>query len=239
VRIVTVERGIVYGGRILPGTDFVLRDARAWWAPGTNDTRSRVHGRVEHQPRLIVGHWTGAHHREGPETARRTVANMNTRRREDGSDMSVSCHFVIGWDGMTFQTADLSVATVHVGDRVLLRRSIGVETAWCGWESQARRLGIDGVHILPRTVAGSQRVRVVRPSDALLASWVRLCGALADGVGVPRVVPPDTTAVYPLARLRRYEGAIEHLQQGNPVKRDAAGLLLDALRGAGWASRAV
>jgi len=29
------------------------------------------------------------------------------------------------------------------------------------------------------------------------------------------------------------------LQQGNPVKRDAAGLLLDALRGAGWASRAV
>lgn len=231
--MIDAERGIVLAGRVLPGTEWVHRDAAAWWAPGTNDTRSRVHGRATYSPGVIVGHWTGGHHREGPGTARRVVAAMNARRREDGSDLSVSCHFVIGWDGLVWQTADLRDATVHVGDRVLLRRSIGVETAWCGYESQARKLGIEGVRVVTRALAG-RATRLVAPSDALVASWVRLCGELAAALGIPREVPAMPSAALPLSRARARVGAIEHAQVGNPDKRDAGGLLLEALRDSGW-----
>lgn len=224
-----LARGIVQGGAVIAGTERVLRDPAAWWEPGTSDVRPRA----GHRPRLIVGHWGGGRHHEGPNAARKMVANMNARRRDDGEDMSVSCHFVISWDGFVFQVADLDTAAVHVGSRPVIRRSIGVEIAWCGYESQAQRLGIDGVHILPRVVDG-QRLRVVRPSDAIVEAWAWLAETLATVCGIPRRVPRSSTAILRAADLATREGAIEHLTLGSPQKRDAAGLLLDELAALGW-----
>lgn len=224
-----LERGIVQGGEVVQGTEWILRDPAAWWAPPSRDVRPRA----GHRPRLIVGHWTGGHHHEGPDAARRIVRNMNGRRRDDGADMSVSCGFVISWDGLCWQTADLDTATIHVGSRPVYRRSIGVEIAWCGYERQAQRLGIDGVHVLPRVVDG-ERLRVVRPSSAIVETWVRLCETLATVCGIPRRVPRTSTALLGPGDLARREGAIEHLTLGSRQKRDAAGLLLDALAERGW-----
>jgi hypothetical protein len=226
-----IASGIVHGGRVIGGTEWVLRDPSAWWDLTSSDVRPRN----GHRPRLIVGHWGGGRHHVGPGAARKMVANMNARRREDGSDMSVSCGFVISWDGLCWQTADLDTATIHVGSRPVISRSIGVEIAWCGYESQARRLGIDGVHILPRVVDG-QRLRVVRPSDAIVETWARLCDTLATVCGIPRVLPPTSTALLSAAELAQQEGAIEHMTLGGPQKRDAAGLLIEALAARGWAS---
>lgn len=224
-----LERGIVQGGEVIAGTEWVLRDPRAWWAPGTNDTMRRA----GHRPRLITGHWTGGHHHEGPLAPVKVVRNVNARRRTDGSDMSVSMGFLVGWDGLCWQTADLDLATIHVGSRAVIRRSVGIEIAWCGYESQARRLGIDGAQVVTRTVGG-QRLRVVRPSDAIVETWVRLCETLATVCGIPRRVPRSSTAILSAAELRTREGAIEHLTLGSAMKRDAAGLLLDELAARGW-----
>ena len=224
----TVARGIVQGGEVIAGTEWVLRDPAAWW-----DRGSDVRSRAGHRPRLIVGHWGGGHHREGPSAGRKMVAAMNARRRADGEDLSVSCGFIISWDGLIWQTADLDTATIHVGSRVVYRRSIGVEIAWCGYEAQARRLGIGGVEVVTRTVGG-QRLRVVRPSAAILEAWTWLCETLATVCDIPRRIPRSSTAILSSAELARREGAIEHLTLGSPKKRDAAGLLLDELAARGW-----
>ena len=151
---------------------------------------------------------------------------MRGRLREDGSLMDVSIHFVIGWDGMVWQTADLSVATVHVG-RGVNERSIGVECCWPGTATQAERLGVEGT-IETRQVRG-RPVKCLRPSDELVASWVRLARALS--VEIPgKVQIQRTTAKTGMP----VSGAAEH-QHAPTTKVDAAGYLLDALRADGWA----
>lgn len=227
----TVERGIVVAGQVVPGTEWVLRDSAAWWSwdnpPDRPDLRSR-HGKPA---TLLVGHWTGGNPRTGPTTGHRVVSAMRARKREDGSPMDVSIHFVIGWDGMTWQTCDLATATVHVG-RGINDRSIGVETCWPGTADQARKLGMDGVEET-RTVKG-RKVACVRPSDELVAAWVRLANTLAPAAGplLPGLVEiPRQTAKgsgMPIA------GAGEHWCAPATTKVDCASYLLDALRAAGW-----
>lgn len=224
-----IERGIVLDGKTLPGTDWCIRDSDAWWAlPGdAADARRRT------EPvSLLVGHWTAGHPRTGPTAGPRVVRAMKAREREDGSPMSVSIHFVIGWDGLTWQTADIGLATLHAGGRTTNGRSIGVETCWPGTASQAERLGVSGVEDV-RLVRG-QRVWCLRPSDELVAAWVRLARFLSSPelerhtegrIAIARVTATTAPPV---------SGACEHLHVAGTTKVDAGNYLMDALRRDGW-----
>lgn len=237
-------RGIVVAGAVVPGTELVQRDAGAWWS--WDEPRDRAD--LRRRPRdatLLVGHWTGGAIREGVVAARATVEAMKARTREDGSLADVSCHFVIGWDGAVHQVADLSVGTVHAGTRAN-KVSIGVETAWPGYESQAhaiaRTLERKGrpVHmdyygaVDVRTLPSGRTVRCLRPSSALVSAWVALAellAALPPELGV--VIPRQLAA--PRGKWDDGRGACEHLHCPPFKKYDAAGYLVDALERAGWA----
>jgi len=225
----TVSHGIVLDGQVLPGTEWVLRDSEAWWAlpQDSADLRKRT------EPiSLLVGHWTAGNTRTGPTAGPKVVRAMKARERDDGSPMSVSIHFVIGWDGLTWQTADLAHAALHAGGRTTNGRSIGVETCWPGTAQQADRLGVDGVEEV-RLVRG-KRVRCLRPSDELVASWTRLARFLSapeterltEGrIAIARVTASTTPPV---------SGACEHLHVPGTTKVDAGNYLMDALRRDGW-----
>lgn len=228
------DTGILYRGAVLPGTDWVVRDPRAWWADGDRGTVRQIEA-----PRVIVGHWGGGAAHEGPSAALRQVRNMKAREDE------VSCHFSISWDGIVTQTADLATGTIHCS-RLWNRTGVGVETCWPGTEAQARRLGLHGGAVLPRRVLGSG-VRVYEPSDDLVAAWVRLAETLAAALAIPRVVAPAERAMT-AAEAREFRGAAEHYSTPYSVRQrartaagkpsgkkiDAAGLLLDALVARGW-----
>jgi hypothetical protein len=225
---VTTATGILYRGTALPGTGWVMRDPAAWWADGERGTCERT---VD-APEVLVGHWTGGRMHTGPDSACRVVRAMKARLREDGSPMAVGVHFIIGADGITHQTADLAHGTIHVS-RDWNRRGVGVELCWPGTERQARRLGYQGGGVLPRRVAG-RGVRVYEPPDEQIAAWVRLAETLTAHLPIPRVVPAAAGRMT-RAEARRWRGGAEHLHSASTRKVDAAGLLCDALAGAGWA----
>lgn len=199
-----IERGLVVAGAVVPGTELVQRHPRAWWSWAASADRPDLRLRKGAPIELLGGHWTGGPIREGEDAAVRTVAAMRARQRDDGSLMDVSCHFVIGWDGGVWQVADVAVGTVHMG-RAVNPRSIGVETTWPGYASQAVAIrgaiaskgrqphaGYSGP-VDVRTVRGRQ-VECLRPSAELVASWVALAELLADlsarrpelGLRIPR-----------------------------------------------------
>jgi hypothetical protein len=101
--------------------------------------------------RRCVWHWTAGGTRTGADAATRVVRAMKARTKPDGSPLSVGIHFVVSWDGIVTQSADLSTGTHHAGN--MNDGSIGVELTWPGTEGQARALRVDGGHILPRRTA--------------------------------------------------------------------------------------
>jgi len=227
---VTVERGIVYGGRVLPGTDFVLREPGAWWRAGERGTF-----RMRQPVRRCVWHWTAGGTRTGADAATRVVRAMKARTKPDGSPLSVGIHFVVSWDGIVTQSADLSTGTHHAGN--MNDGSIGVELTWPGTEGQARALRVDGGHILPRRTAQG-RIDVLAPSDALLDAALRLADALSplDGhaqIAIPRVTRA-TTARMTTAQARIYAGHCEHIHAPGSRKIDCAGVICDALAARGY-----
>lgn len=230
----TVERGIVLNGVVLPGTDFVLRDTLAWFDPVKDaaDVPKRVHWPITQ----IVYHWTAGHAHLGGAAASRVVRAMKARLRTDGSLMSVSCHFVVSWDGLVFQVADLGRMAIHAG-RVLNRDGIGVEQCWPGTERQMLKLGAAGQVQRRQCVEGP--IDCMRPSESMLAASVRLAEAIAalppsTRVHVPRVVPATTQRMKP-APAARFRGVCEHVHSPGSEKQDCAGYVVDALAAAGWA----
>jgi hypothetical protein len=228
--------GLVVAGQVIPGTSFVLRDSRAWWMPRERGTRLRA-GPVS----LLVGHWTAGRPHVGPDAARRVVAAMKARKRDDGSPLDVGIHFVVSADGLVFQTADLATATVHVGSRDINRRGIGVECCWPGTLTQALRFGLAAREVR-RRVAGSS-IDMMEPPERMVAAWVQLADALASlppssGVAIPRQVPGDGTGLrstrLSVSQARKWRGAMEHFQVPGTTKIDAGTLLLESLARSGW-----
>jgi hypothetical protein len=214
-----ISHGIIIGTETLPGTERVVRDSSAWWDSGDLGTRPRK----GHRASLIVGHWTAGHARTGPGTGAKVVRAMKARKRGDGTPMDVGVHFVIGWDGLVFQTADLALATTHVGHRPTILASIGVECCWPGTMTQADKLGMPAA-APARGVARGAAVKAYPPSDELVEAWRWLVGAL-------------TTARHPLLAVPRASGScvpqrpgiVEHRDVPGSTKIDAAGLLVGAL----------
>lgn len=233
----TLEHGLLVAGEVIAGTEFILRDSTAWWDWSVLSDRPDLRSRNGTKVSLLVGHWTAGNPRTGPLAGPKVVRAMRERRRDDDGDgvidkddplMSVSVHFVIGWDGLIWQTADLSIATVHVGTNIN-RRSVGVECCWPGTAEQALRLGVDGP-CETRRVRGRPIV-CLKPSDALVASWARLARVLSTPGLAPSVVDiPRVVGRGPMP----LSGAGEHWMAPGTTKVDAAGYLMDALRADGW-----
>lgn len=213
----TIERGILINGTVLPDTDRVIRDPAAWWQPGERGTHPRQGHRIDR----LVGHWTGGHPRTGPLAGPKVVATMKARKRDDGSPMDVGIHFVVSWDGLIWQTCDLGACTTHVGHRQINRRSVGVETCWPGTVTQATRLGVEVESVATGRARGVP-VKCLPPSAELLDAWRWLYDAL-------------TRAQHPALTLPRQRGSVdrpgvlEHCDVPGTTKVDAGGLLLAAL----------
>jgi hypothetical protein len=161
---------------------------------------------------------------------------MKARLRTDGSLMSVSCHFVVSWDGLVLQVCDLARKAIHAGT-VLNRDGIGVEQCWPGSERQMVKLGAAG-YVQRRTADGNP-IDCMRPSEAMLASSCRLAETLAalpasTRVEIPRLVPATTARMKPAAAAR-FRGVCEHVHSPGSTKLDCAGYVVDALAGRGWA----
>lgn len=218
----TISRGLLLDGDIVPGTDFVVRDSEAWWSVRTdpNDMRRRQGTRVD----THVAHWSAGHCLTGPDALRRLYRNIEARRKADKTDMSVSCGFGITWDGQVGQYCDLAEASIHVGDRRTYRRSAGTEVTWPGTVEWAEKLGIDpGTPVWGE--ARGRRVLCMAPNTDVLDAWRQLADALArivhPFVGIPRQVVRTPGP-----------GFCEHRDVPSPKgKIDACGLLVNAL---GW-----
>jgi len=223
----TIEHGIVVGGRVIPGTERVIRDGAAWWTEG-RETRPRDGATID----MLIGHWTAGPARTGPGAGRSLFRAMEGRQNAHGEDLSVSVQMSISWDGLIWQHADLATGCVHVGARPIIRRSLGVECMWPGTQAQAVRLGVGGPAVT-REIDGT-RARCLMPSDALLEAWRWLADSLtgpearASGLRIPRRVLGLRRTLYELARSEGGVGEHATLPRGSPVKIDACGLLMDA-----------
>jgi hypothetical protein len=219
--VLHMNRGILSNGIVVPDTEFVMRDEKAWWNAGERGARKRSSA-----PTILCGHWTGGPTREGPSAGSTVVRAMKAR-----ADI-VGVHFVISWDGLVWQTADLATQTAHAGSAINAR-SIGVETCWPGTASQAARLEVKGK--AERRQVNGRTTECLRPSDELIASWVRLADAISGCVPtIKRQVPAVADRRMTPAQVAAYSGALEHLHSPGSTKIDAACYLIDALRDAGW-----
>ncbi len=202
-----IERGIVYQGAVIPGTEFVRRRADAWFTPETDPDDVRTRGALTQVQ--LTGHWTAGHCLTGDDVAAIVVRRMRARLRENGEPMSVSVGFVGGWDGGLWQTCDLALHTVHAGRRFNLAGP-GIEWTWPGTAEQGRRLGYDFTP--ERRRARGRPLLCMPPSPEILASHRRLWLALS-------------TIELPGLRIRTHR---EHQDAAGSSKVDAAGYLSDA-----------
>lgn len=237
---VSSSSGLIIAGELVPGTDWIRRDPSAWWRCGERGTRRRA-DTID----LLVGHWTGgeATLRSYDDDGPHVVRSMKGRKRADGRPLNVGIHFVIGACdhedeiAPVWQTADPGeVATVHVGQGWINARSIGVEVVSAG------RPGPADVRSRPRLavplLGKAETVLAFYPGQ--LRAWVRLAETLAaldgrGGICIPRHVP-ETLACrrFTVPEAKRWRGAMEHLHCPGTTKRDAGGLLVEALLDAGW-----
>jgi hypothetical protein len=239
----TLSRGLVVAGDIVPGTDWILRDAEHFFTPGKLGTRPRAAFTD-----LLIGHWTAGeagakrYDDDGPHVVR----VMRARKRTDGSALNVGIHFVIGAcepDALyapVWQTADPGLcATTHVGRPEVNKRSIGVEVVSAGMPG---KLDLRSRPLVRTSILGRTR-NVLAFFPGQLRAWTRLAEMLAsldgrEGIAIPRVVPAfGASRRFAHAEIGRYSGALEHLHVPGTSKIDAGGLLIGALADAGWERR--
>jgi hypothetical protein len=235
-----IERGLVIAGRVIPGTEWCIRDSSAWFKPGTLGTRER-----DPLINVLGGHWTAGEAGTGSydDDGLRVYRVMRSRLRTDGTPMDVGIHFVVGACAdadpfaQVWQLADPGlVACVHVGDRAINKRSIGVEVVSAGLPGPLNQRN------RPTTIVAllGRMKTVLRFYPGQVAAWVRLAEALAAldgtaGISIPRRVPAfGASRRLSRTEARRWAGGLEHLHIPSTTKIDAAGLLVEPLADAGW-----
>lgn len=234
----TLERGMLYQGRVIPGSEFVLRHPNAWYTRGDDDVYARM------EPiRLVTSHWTAGPRRNGELAALRTYAAMQARRKDNGDEMSVSAQFVQSDDGFIFQLADLELCCIHA-DRAFNQRGISIEYAMPGTEARAQEIGRPETGV-ERLVAGT-KVRALRPSQAALDTFLRFANLLVSlqddrrfMLGSSPLFDLDRRAYTRRTRftppeMRQCSGAVEHYHAASTTKVDAAGWFVDHLAANGW-----
>lgn len=248
-------RGIVVDGQVLTGTEFVLREADAWWDPADADDRYQLRPRADRVD-ILCGHWTAgeAGTKTNEDDGRRVVSVMKRRksRKRPGRRLKVSVQFVIGACGPdddyapVWQTMDLGgrFAATHVGRGSINARSIGVEVVSAGLDGAANVRDREEIEV--ELLGRKREVLAFYPGQ--LRAWVRLANALAGkclpgGIEIPKHIPAQlledgSTRVLPrrftTKELGAWSGAMEHYLMDNTRKVDAGTLLLDALLSDGW-----
>jgi hypothetical protein len=222
---VSIAHGIVVGGRVIPGTERVIRDSSAWWDGTTHDTRPRGRARV----RTCRAHWSGGTYREGPSAGEVFVRYMNARENDQGDDLHVSVHHSISGDGLIWQHLDHEIGSVDVGFRPAILDGVSIEVMWPGTLRQATRLGILGRPVVAREWDGV-RVDCVRPTDAQIEAWRWLAAQICEIHGIPkRCAPQRRMTAFERARWVRSGGGVEeHGSMPGTTKVDACGLLMEA-----------
>lgn len=252
---------LVLDGKEVPGTDWV-RDGRAiklrlpppsaydpppiphdrcWWEPNEHGAKPRME-----LPTVLVGHWTAGE--AGTATADDdgpVVVSVMKRRpgiRDLTRRLRVSVHFVIGFDGTVWQTADpVTTSAIHVGDGKMNSRSVGVEVVNKGGPPN---LPGRSRPVIKLPLLGRER-RMLAFAIEQIRSWVLLAETLADHLPIPRQVPVDAaglgvrTTRLTLTESRAWKGALEHYHVPLPPparasKWDAGGQLVRTLVSAGW-----
>ena len=79
-RTVTLARGMVLDGAVIPGTEIVLRDPNAWWSWELPADRPDLRLR-RHKIDVDGKHWTAGPSRMGERAAAKVVAAMKARKR--------------------------------------------------------------------------------------------------------------------------------------------------------------
>lgn len=222
----TIERGIVIAGQVLPGTERCIRDPRAWWREPSTDIYPRPRGQVIDS---VCGHWTAGPARTGPDAGLKLWQAMDGRRKDSNGDgmltaedelMDVSVHLGASWDGGIWQFADLSSATIGAGRKINLR-AVHVECMWPGTQSLARRLKMPAAPPILGTARG-RRVRVYPPSEAMLGAWRWIVQVLTSA--------DHSLLAIPMRRGGdRTSGILEHCDVKVGRKVDAGGVLVGAV----------
>lgn len=224
-----IEFGLVKGGVVLSNTEFVSRSSNAWYSDTDDDVFRR-----RHDPKLIVGHWTASARRPGVTAADRTFANMNARRRANGSDMKVSAQFVIADDGTVWQLADLKLGCFHASN-TFSTSGIGIEYSFPGTAKLAKVFKETGP-TETRSVAGKTLVCAV-PSPAALAGFAKLANTLADLYHIPKVSHTSRTR-FTTKQMLESVGVVEHFHAKGTTKLDAGGYFVDYMATQpGWVSK--
>lgn len=243
-----VSHGLRIGSTVVPGTEWIIRDDRAWWNLGDYATRQRAQ-----RPTILCGHWTaGTAGAKTPDDDGPVVYNVMKNRPSrvlpPPAKMQVSIHFVIGADGKCWQTMDpLTTVALHVGMGSLNSRSVGVEVVNPGTALTLRsseRVPRDVIthRMLPTAkLPNGRKVRQLAFYPAQIAAWVRLANLLSDHLPIPRRVPSGADGDLEIDRFTRKEaarwaGAMEHYHVTTSTKLDAGTQLLRALMADGWAT---
>lgn len=259
-----IERGLIVGGQVVPGTERIIRDPSAWWDWKTRGDRHDI-VRRDDEVNLLVGHWTAGTastkdtEDDGPVVVRRMKARKSQKR--EGQSLKCSVGFVIAADADTdkdsefgiasiWQTMDIggSHAGIHVGRGEINRRSVGVEivsvgTPWLGWGKKRRPFNPRHRDIIEVDLLGRKGVEVADFFPPQYEAWLWLAETLAglDGLGgvqIPRDVPAEggevLTRRFKPSELRKWEGAMEHFHMAGTTKIDAGSLLVRKLASEGW-----
>lgn len=241
----SIERGLMLGGLVVPGTDWIIRDSSAWWKPSDYGAKHRD---PSTEINVLTGHWTageaGARRADddGPFIVR-VMRNRPSNVYPPPAKMKVSITFVIGADGTVWQTMDpLTTVAIHVGDSRINARSVGVEVVNPGtgpMVAQRPRATVK-LRMFPSLKQPQGRIvkqRAFYPTQ--IASWVDLCETLTEHLPIPRQVPRAAGGGLEIERFttpesRRWNGAMEHYHVPSTTKVDAGTQLMRALIDAGW-----
>lgn len=223
----TIERGLLFNGKIIPGSDWISRDSSAWYIPGDDDVYARTLP-IE----LLIFHWTAGPRRIGVTAAQRTYRAMQARKKDNGAEMSVSAQMVLADDGGLFQLADLGLCCVHAHQQFNMR-GVSVEYACPGTSAQAIKLGGDPAERTETRRVASGIVKCVLPSPEALATAVRFAELMHTAFGVPRRAHTQRDR-FTAPEMFTVKGAAEHFHAHKTTKVDAAGFFVDALAKAGW-----
>jgi hypothetical protein len=263
-----IERGLLVNGRVIPGTEFIIRDSDAWWDPKVPSHRHDLEKRAPVVDTL-VGHWTAgpAGTADTEDDGLTVFRNMQARKsKKYDRSLRLSIGFIIAADddpddcdalASIWQCMDIgTTAAIHVGKGWVNRRSIGVEVVNVGFPTrwsvkQKKRIEYNPRNrpVIEAPLLGRD-VEMCQFFEGQLLAWRRLAECLAGlsgqgmGIEIPRQVPAldgelMTRRRMTVPELRKWKGGMEHFHMHGTTKVDAGGMLVrDLHENCGWELRA-
>lgn len=253
----TIERGLLINGQVVPGTEFIVRDSDAWWDWDNPDDRHDLVKRASTDIELLVGHWTAgtAGDDEVSDDGRTVVRRMKARmsRKYEDEPLKAAVEFIIAADSdsqsgrlddaTVWQCMDIGkVAGIHVGNRNVCRRAVGVEIVNIGvpyyWRNGKKHDWNPRKRPIVNPVLLNKKREFTDFFQSQYLAWRYLAETLASldafpeyKVHIPRVVPGRSGKLHTGRMSRRdlvrdYAGAMEHYHMWNTNKVDAGSLLV-------------